>query len=203
MDTSIKVWNLCAPQLIDAITKSQSYYCHEEQTAFKTIVEQAPLYSTNLVHSDYVDCCLWYGNCIVTKSTKNRIVLWSPDSCRYKNAPLILREYLMADNDLWFVRFDISIILNLIACGNKYGVIYIFSMTSEMNDTADNTKTSSSSSAFENKCSERFSTEPIQPAMILQGMKCATIRQLRFSANSEYLIAVSDDGSVYSWRVLL
>ena len=53
MDTSIKIWNLCSPELVDNIKKSKSHYAHIEKVAFKPVIEQSPVYSTNLVHSDY------------------------------------------------------------------------------------------------------------------------------------------------------
>ena len=107
----------------------------------------------------------------------------------------------MDDNDLWFVRFDVSVVLNLIACGNKLGIIYIFSISS----TEEKSKKSTNENETESyNSTERFSTSaPVQPLIILNGMKCSTIRQLRFSSTSEYLVAVSDDGSIYSWRILL
>ena len=195
MDTSIKVWNLCSNCIVNAIQKSYHHYSNVENHAFKTVIDQVPLFTTNQVHSDYVDCCLWYGNCLVTKSTRNRIVLWSPDNHRYKNAPLILKEMEMADTELWFVKFDVSIVLNLVALGNKLGKVYVFSLdaTSTEKQIPEDTH-----------CLERFSTVPVKPLVVLSTpLKFSTIRQIRFSPTSEYLVAVSDNGSVYMWRVLL
>ena len=69
------------------------------------------------------------GNCILSKSTKNRLALWAPDSNRYTNAPLVLREFITENNDIWFLRFDLSIPLDLLAVGNKYGKVYIYNLS--------------------------------------------------------------------------
>lgn len=103
MPFSIKVWNLADPLVKRAIAKS---FCEDEsdperKSAFVPWTQQMPLYSTTQVHHDYIDCVKWLGNLILSKSTKNRIALWAPDSNRYKGAPLILREFLVADCDLW------------------------------------------------------------------------------------------------------
>lgn len=199
MDTSIKIWNLCSNSVVHAIHESYNHYSNVENHTFKTVIDQVPLFTTNQVHSDYVDCCLWYGNCLITKSTRNRIVLWSPDNHRYKNAPLILREMEMADTELWFVKFDVSVVLNLVALGNKLGKVYVFSL-----DATRAEKLRKIEIAKNTQCTERFSTIPVKPLVVLNTpLKCSTIRQIRFSPTSEYLVAVSDDGSVYVWRVLL
>ena len=56
MDTSIKVWNLCSNCIVNAIQKSYHHYSNVENHAFKTVIDQVPLFTTNQVHSDYVDC---------------------------------------------------------------------------------------------------------------------------------------------------
>lgn len=85
MDTSIKIWNLNDPMLLDAIEKSDDLeYVLSTDRSFPVVFLQFPLYSTTQLHTDYVDCVRWVGNCLLTKSTNNRIVLWSPDAQRHK-----------------------------------------------------------------------------------------------------------------------
>jgi polycomb protein EED len=76
MDTSIKIWNLEDPQICEAISNSYTKNIKEIQT----LSMQIPIYSTTQIHSDFVDSVRWVGNCIISKSTKNRMVLWAPDS---------------------------------------------------------------------------------------------------------------------------
>ncbi len=58
-------------------------------STFKPYIQPVPLFSTTQVHIDYIDCVRWVGNCIISKSTKNRVALWAPDSLRYKVKLLI------------------------------------------------------------------------------------------------------------------
>lgn len=82
MDTSVKIWNLRDPDLQQMINLS----CEkpDPDRSFPTCILQDPLYTTNMIHTDYVDSVKWVGDCLLTKSTKQRVVLWSPDSMRYK-----------------------------------------------------------------------------------------------------------------------
>lgn len=84
MDTNVKIWNLSESSIEKSIDKSFDFVLSEDALHFKPHLQPIPIYSTNQVHSDYVDSVRWFGNCLVTKSTKNRIVIWSPDSHRYK-----------------------------------------------------------------------------------------------------------------------
>lgn len=209
MDTNILLWNLMDPEVVNAADLSTKHYSSIERQAFKTIVQQIPIFSANQVHADYVDSVLWYGNCLLTKSTKNRIALWSPDNRRYKNAPLIIKEMVMRDNDIWFVRMDVSIPLNIVACGNKLGKIFIYSLSSNNNELESNAKRKKLSQqdeddniSFDFQGERMATTEPSHPLLVLSTPKCtSTIRQISFSPNSEYLISVCDDGSVFCWRV--
>lgn len=85
MDTSIKIWNLKDPKLLYAIQISDDLsVVASTDKSFPVEFLQFPLYSTTQLHTDYVDCVRWVGDCLLTKSTNNRIVLWAPDAQRHK-----------------------------------------------------------------------------------------------------------------------
>jgi WD40 repeat protein len=84
MDTSIKIWGLEEDRIQEAIERSYHSPRRPGNLPFEPVSVQIPLFSTTQVHSDYVDSVRWYGNCILSKSTKNRVALWTPDSDRYK-----------------------------------------------------------------------------------------------------------------------
>lgn len=84
IDTAMKIWNLQDPKLLENIQKSDAIDINPEDLRFKVLVIQFPLFSTTSIHTDYIDSIRWIGDCIVSKSTNNRIVLWTPDALRYK-----------------------------------------------------------------------------------------------------------------------
>jgi WD40 repeat protein len=85
MDTSINIWNLQDPKLIEAIQNSDDAdIASSKEKSIDVVVQSHPLFSTTRIHTDYVDCVRWVGDFLLTKSTNNRIVLWSPDAQRYK-----------------------------------------------------------------------------------------------------------------------
>jgi WD40 repeat protein len=91
MDTSIKIWNLNDPKLLDAMEKSDDHHIvTSPERSFAVVFLQFPLYSTTQIHTDYVDCVRWVGDCLLTKSTNNRVVLWAPDAQRHKVRILLL-----------------------------------------------------------------------------------------------------------------
>lgn len=123
MDTSIKIWNLEDPLIQNAIQTSYTTPRLNNNLPMKPHVQQVPIFSTTQVHNDYVDSVCWVGNFLLSKSTKNRVALWSPDVHRYKTAPLILREFVIADSNLWYVRLDVCPILDIFGVGNKDGKV--------------------------------------------------------------------------------
>lgn len=84
MDTSIKIWSLEDDIIKSTIDLSYKAPRRVGNLPFEPVVIQVPLFSTTQVHNDYVDSVRWYGNCIISKSTKNRIAMWLPDADRCK-----------------------------------------------------------------------------------------------------------------------
>jgi polycomb protein EED len=147
-DTTIKIWSLNDPNLLEQIKKSDEIdSLLATGQRYKVLFVQAPLYTTNRVHTDYVDAVKWIGDCLLTKSTNNRIALWTPDALRYKviniaclpspyssyihsllsqQAPLILQEYHLPDSEIWFVKFDVCFPLGIFAVGNSKGKVSYF-----------------------------------------------------------------------------
>lgn len=128
VDTAMHIWNLREPALLAAIARSEEVVPGKLTRAFKVLFVQAPLFSTNRIHRGYVDSVKWVGDAVLSKSTNNRMVLWTPDANRYKGAPMILQEYVLRHCDIWFVRADVCIPLGLAAVGNNNGKVYLYSI---------------------------------------------------------------------------
>eukprot|EP01038_Epipyxis_sp_PR26KG_P005376 gene5376-7454_t len=205
-DTSIKIWNLKDPQLQAAIHKSNIIESNLVND-FQTCIQQNPLFSTTQIHRGYVDCIKWMGDHILSKSTNSRMVLWSPDSMRYKDAVIILQEYELSDSDdIWFIKFDVSIPWDIFAVGNKSGKVQLFPLSSFIpknkknvshNNDSLNTNSSSYNDANENNpgqennkefTKERFLTPKCKSVGSLYYPRCdAMVRYSSFSSDGKYI----------------
>ncbi|GLD93425.1 hypothetical protein PINS_up002017 [Pythium insidiosum] len=170
MDNTIKVWDLEDEAVQNAI--KQSYQePRPKDRPFATKFVQFPAYCTSKVHADYVDCVRFVGDLILSKSTGNKVVFWKPNPSRGKDAVTVLREYHYKDAELWFMKFGLDSRLEVMAVGNKKGVISVFDLDSE---------------------SERALCK-------LKHSNCkSTIRQVSFSRDGETVVCCADDVTI--WR---
>ncbi len=83
---------------------------------------------TDMHAGDYVDNVRWFGDCVMSKSTKNRIVMWQPDSLRHEGAHMILREFSLTHGEMWFFKMDVCVPLNIFAVGNTRGKVRLFAV---------------------------------------------------------------------------
>ena len=137
MDTTVKIWGLndnSSSSDIGPIQRAildSTKWTKEEgsERRFPTFIQQYPLFSTNTVHSDYVDSIKWVGDLILSKSTKNKVLLWGPDSSRAKDMALIVAEYNISNDHIWYIRMDVCIPLDIFAVGNKEGKCFVYSLS--------------------------------------------------------------------------
>ncbi|KAJ8602478.1 hypothetical protein CTAYLR_001209 [Chrysophaeum taylorii] len=186
MDNTVKVWRLDSPRVARAIRASHEAP-NPDFRPFRTAFEQFPVFSTAHVHSNYVDCARWAGSLIFSKSTANRVILWTPDPARASRSPrpdatdaahpaaksdavLVLRELELAGADIWFMRFGVDPKHELVAAGNKTGKVNVW----------------------------RVDAETSSPALRISQHKCNTaVRQVDFSPDSKLLACCCDDASVW------
>nr|CCA26226.1 DNA topoisomerase putative [Albugo laibachii Nc14] len=175
MDNTIKIWDLEDSVVQDAIVRSYKEPRPKDRP-FDTKLIQFPAFATSRIHADYVDCVRLIGDLILSKSTENKVVFWKPNPSRGKDAVTILREFQHKDAELWFLKFGLDTQLEVLAVGNKKGVISIFDVDAESD----------------------------RPIYKLSHSRCkSTIRQTCFSRKGNTMIACADDSVVWRWDLEL
>ncbi len=141
------------------IDGAQSFSVSEKQSSssFRTVYRQRPCFSTNKVHTDYVDCVQFVGDLILSKSVHNVVVLWKPlliheedendydpkqddhqnvkNSNRIPSSILFLREFTINHCNSWFVRFHSAPPYHrLLALGNQKGEVRVWEIGGNEDD---------------------------------------------------------------------
>ena len=173
MDHSIKMWSLEAEGVEKTIELS---YTYNDTKPFPVLNQHFPIFSTRSIHRNYVDCVRWFGNFVLSKSCENKIFCWKPNLTSKKSSDIpdqseVLHSFDYGNCDIWYMRFAVSPSFDAIAAGNQIGKVFLWDI----------------------------SDEPSKPA-ILSHQKCSTaIRQVCFSPDSNIMVTVSDDSSVWRW----
>ncbi|CAB4060025.1 EED [Lepeophtheirus salmonis] len=181
MDHSLKLWDFNTDHLKKAVKLSYTHNTQKLKKNFPTELCHFPLFSTRDIHRNYVDCCRWFGNFILSKSCENTIVCWKPgplDSISIKpinNKVSIIHKFDFKDNDIWFVRFSMDADQNLLALGNQVGKTYIWDLDVE----------------------DPSSTKFLQYYLILNAM--SPLDKLHSAKMGIFCICGCDDGTIWRW----
>eukprot|EP00956_Cyclotella_meneghiniana_P002243 scaffold2530_cov87-Cyclotella_meneghiniana.AAC.9 len=173
------------------------------ETKFKPVFQQTPYFSTNKVHTDYVDCVQFIGDLILSKSVHNKVVLWkalldktdneeeesAESSSRIPSAILYLREFSLSNCDSWFVRFHSPPPYHrVLALGNQKGEVKVWHIGGKKGCHPD----------------QKFYCDLTTSG--IGGLRSsntdsggATVRMVKFSPDISSLVAVCDDGTVWIW----
>jgi len=190
MDHSLKMWRCDTDNIQAAIKLSYTHSTIKTKKNFPTELCHFPDFSTRDIHRNYVDCCKWFGDFVLSKSCENTIVCWKPgllgpentrksnlndlDSKLPENKVTVIHKISFKDCEIWFVRFSMDRQQKLMALGNQTGRTYVWDMDVE---------------------------EPSQiKYSVLSHSKCVSaIRQTSLSKDGNILICVCDDGTVWRW----
>ena len=182
MDHSLKVWKFDSEELTAAIQLSYSYEKNRTKQTFPTENCHFPDFSTRDIHRNYVDCCRWFGDFVLSKSCENKIICWKPGTLESdgvnekhsENKSTIIHKLELKDCEIWFMRFSLDPSGSLLALGNQTGKTLVWDL------------------------------DVLQPSGIRQvslaHSKCVSaVRQTAWSADGQLLITVCDDATVWRW----
>lgn len=136
IDNSVRIWDFYENENVVAAVKQsheiadlgfKGTHVYADKTGsrkkFKVPIAQFPFFVTRKVHKHYVDCVMWVGDLLLSKSVHNRMFLWEPEQDRESLASpateyTLLEEYVLEVCNVWFIRFALSRNRRLVACGN-------------------------------------------------------------------------------------
>eukprot|EP01051_Picozoa_sp_SAG22_P011751 SAG22_NODE_1159_length_5326_cov_3.375741_2_plen_455_part_00 len=177
MDSCIKIWSMSDPVVAASIQASYRFSEDDKRKAqFEPAAVQFPVFSTNRFHMNYVDCVLFFGDLLFSKSVHSSILLWQPRKFSSKQSEcedIQLAQFEFERGDLWFVKFDLHRPRLLLATGTTDGRIYVW----------------------------RLAAKTLEPRLlcILSNKDCkACIRQVTFEHDGNAILCCCDDATI--WR---
>lgn len=206
MDNTIKIWSLDSESILRATAKSDKEW--DQLTPFRPAEEQWPAFSTNHVHSDYVDCVRWIGDLLLTKSTQNEVKLWRPAVHRCESCVTVLATFVVPSSNIWFLKLGINADRTQFAAGTTNGYVYVYNIDPV---AIVGRKRKNASSALpctdrggENKKNatrrRRSSSAPrvtgVTPAKLFHPIGPTSIRAVEFSPSGHSLLFVCDNATV-------
>ncbi|XP_023338780.1 polycomb protein EED [Eurytemora carolleeae] len=186
MDHSLKIWRCDTEKIKQAINQS---YTFGTKRIFPTELCHFPYFSTRDIHRNYVDCCKWMGEFILSKSCENCIVFWKPDQETSKeetkeiistnlnnteNKVVVVHKIGYKDCEIWFVRFAMDLEQKVLALGNQVGKTYVWDL--DVNQPSQ-----------------------IRSAVLSHPKCTSAVRQTSLSRDGSILLSVCDDGTVWRW----
>ena len=191
MDNGVKVW--ATPPLAKAIRDAVTW--DKPLAEFKTVVVDAPMFSSVRVHDDYVDCVAWCGDAALSRSVDGVVRMWVPDEPmgvvhaqggQYR----AVKDFPQTDAHLWWIRFAVSASRNVLACGNSKGAVSVWRLDDP--DAAPVKLTSFP--ARRNPSTNGGMAEDFD-----QKGKLQVVRQCAVNADGTIVVAACDTGLIYRW----
>uniref|UniRef100_A0A383VZL4 Uncharacterized protein n=1 Tax=Tetradesmus obliquus TaxID=3088 RepID=A0A383VZL4_TETOB len=177
MEGAVKVWSL--KEHWAAIRASEEWAEPPQQHAFSVRLVGHPVFSSKQVHGNYVDCCRWLGDLVLSKSVDCTIKLWRP---LYPSNPMletsskweVLQVFDMPGElqPLWWVRFSLDPSGQLLAAGNPKGRVYVW---------------------------QPGLGRTHRPTALVHKQCNCVIRQTAVSLDASMVIASTDDGHLWRW----
>ncbi|KAF6256917.1 WD40-repeat-containing domain protein [Scenedesmus sp. NREL 46B-D3] len=177
MEGAVKVWSL--KEHWSAIAASEVWSEPPQRRAFPVRLVPHPVFSSRHVHSNYVDCCRWLGDLVLSKSVDYKIKLWRP---LYPDNPILetsskfeVLQVFEQPGDiklLWWVRFSIDPRGQVLVCGNPNGRTYVW---------------------------EPGTGRPHRGTLLAHRQCTTVVRQTAVSMDASMIICSTDDGQLWRW----
>eukprot|EP00850_Spirogloea_muscicola_P002241 SM000008S22330 [mRNA] locus=s8:1123962:1126819:+ [translate_table: standard] len=172
MDSTIKIWSYADFQQYIEL----SYSWTDSPSKFPTKHVQLPVFVAYHVHTNYVDCTRWLGDCILSKSVDNEVVLWrhvrATQDGRDEGFVDVLQRYAVQDCDVWFIKFSMDLACTTLAIGNREGTTYVW---------------------------DPRPASTTAPARLKNAHLRSIIRQTAVSHDGRIIIACCEDGTLWRW----
>lgn len=77
IDHSLKIWQLDKLPISNTIQLSYNFKANPASPKpFGTVFENFPEFSTRNIHNNYIDCVKWYGNLVLSKVKKRKLLFY-------------------------------------------------------------------------------------------------------------------------------
>jgi len=150
---------------------------------------QAPRFSTQRVHQNFVDCVRFVGDAVLSKSVDSRILLWLPESDPGRAQAGHFRQLALCElqeADLWFTRFGLDARRRLLACGNSQGGVRLWDVH------CSPPRLLAQLSCRRTEAARKGKGPPVAPPPL-------PVRQCWPSPDGRTLLACCEDGTLWRW----
>jgi len=194
MDNHVKVW--ATPPLDAAVAAARSWT--RPLAEFKTVIVDAPMFSSSRVHNNYVDCVGWVGDAVLSKSVDGVAKLWVPDApvgvvhTRGRQFRLVA-EFPQRDAELWWIRFAVSASHNVLAFGNDKGQVSVWRL--DVPSAAE--RAPARLTSFPARLGKRASS--MVDFTLPEGEGSRVVRQCAVSRDGAIVVAACENGLICRW----
>lgn len=131
VDNMLKIWSLNTAPIQQAIKASREYDV-SSSVPFKSVMAHFPEYSSNKVHSDYVDCAKWWGDLVLSKAPhEQQITCWTrPEKSvlAAEDAMVPLVALMYHTGAVWYIKFALDDTQQMCAAGNDRSEIHVWAL---------------------------------------------------------------------------
>lgn len=195
VDTYIKIWDLHKKEIVSKINNSlndkipyDTTLLNRELSTIKPLIYQPIIFSSNMIHDNYVDCVKFNNNFVLSKSVDGTILEWIPFFDKGTSNFMIINSYnFKLTENIWNMKFDTSYNFEYLSIGNNIGEIFIFKLLEDIDINKDNciNKECIKRDIYRIKYSNYYNTN----------LK-TVIRKVSMDRNNKFIVSCNDKGKL-------